>query len=71
MLNSLIIPETDLRKIVLRLPDHLPTTNKHHIEIFRAIENRNPTAAKKAMIVALSEPLKVIQKYVQDKESVK
>jgi hypothetical protein len=35
------------------------------------IENRNPSAAKKAMIVALSEPLKVIQKYVQDKESVK
>lgn len=71
MLNSLIVPETDVRKIVLRLPDHLPTTNKHHIEIFKAIENRNPTAAKKAMIVALSEPLKVIQKYVQDKESVK
>jgi GntR family transcriptional repressor for pyruvate dehydrogenase complex len=71
MLNSLIVPETDVRKIVLRLPDHLPTTNKHHIEIFKAIENRNPTAAKKAMIVALSEPVKVIQKYVQDKESVK
>jgi GntR family transcriptional repressor for pyruvate dehydrogenase complex len=71
MLNSLIVPETDVRKIVLRLPDHLPTTNKHHIEIFKAIENRNPTAAKKAMIVALSEPLKAIQKYVQDKESVK
>lgn len=71
MLNSLIVPETDVRKIVLRLPDHLPTTNKHHIEIFKAIENRNPTAAKKAMIVALSEPLKVIQKYIQDKESVK
>ena len=71
MLNSLIVPETDVRKIVLRLPNHLSTTNKHHIEIFKAIEKHNPTAARKAMIVALSEPLKVIQNYMQEKEIAK
>ena len=71
MLHSLIVPETDVRKIVLRLPNHVSTTNKHHIEIFKAIESHKPTAARKAMIVALSEPLKVIQKYMKDKETTK
>lgn len=68
MLNSLIVPETDVRKIVLRLPHHVKTTNEHHIEIFKAIEKHNPAAARKAMTIALSEPLKVINKYMLDKE---
>jgi GntR family transcriptional repressor for pyruvate dehydrogenase complex len=68
MLNSLIVPETDVRKIVLRLPNHLQTTNKHHIGIFKAIEKHNSAAARKAMIIALSEPLAVMRKYMQDKE---
>jgi GntR family transcriptional repressor for pyruvate dehydrogenase complex len=71
MLNSLIVPETDVRKIVLRLPDHLSTTNKHHFEIFRAIEKHDPGAAKKAMFIALSEPLEVIREYMRDKEILK
>ncbi|MGZ9165963.1 MAG: FadR/GntR family transcriptional regulator [Anaerolineales bacterium] len=71
MLNSLIVPETDVRKIVLRLPDHLSTTNKHHIEIFKAIEKHDPAAAKKAMFIALSEPLEVIREYMRDKEILK
>lgn len=68
MLNSLIVPETDVRKIVLRIPNHLSTTNKHHIGIFKAIEDHNPTAARKAMVIALSEPLKAIQKYIESKD---
>ena len=71
MLNSLIVPETDVRKIVLRLPNHLPTTNQHHIGIFRAIEKHDPAAARKAMIVALSKPLEVIREYMNDKEITK
>jgi len=71
MLNTLIVPETDVRKIVLRLPNHLPTTNKHHIEIFNAIASHDPEAARDAMIIALSEPLNVIQKYMQEKERTK
>jgi len=69
MLNSLIVPETDVRKIVLRLPNHLKTTNDHHIEIFNAIRKHNPIAARKAMTMALSEPLKVIQNYMKEKEA--
>jgi GntR family transcriptional repressor for pyruvate dehydrogenase complex len=71
MLNTLIVPETDVRKIVLRLPNHLSTTNEHHIEIFDAIEKHDPEAARDAMVVALSEPLKVIQNYLQEKEITK
>ena len=68
MLNSLIVPETDVRKIVLRLPNHLPSTNKHHVEIFKAIERHNPAAARKAMMIALSKPLEDIRQYMKIKE---
>ena len=71
MLDSLIVPETDVRKIVLRLPDHLSATNRHHWEIFKAIESHNSTAARKAMIVALSKPLEVIREFIQEEEKTK
>ena len=71
MLNTLIVPETDVRKIILRLPNHLSITNKHHIEIFEAIEKHDPEAARDAMVVALSEPLIVLQKYLHEKEITK
>ncbi len=68
MLNSLIVPETDVRKIVLRLPNHVPTTNEDHIGILNAIKKHNPAAARKAMIIALSRPLEVIREFMEDKE---
>ena len=71
MLNSLIVPETDVRKIVLRLPNHLSTTDRHHWAIFKAIESHNSTAARKAMIVALSKPLDVIRDFMQEEERTK
>ena len=71
MLHSLIVPETDVRKIVLRLPNHLSTTNKDHYAVFHAIEKHNPTAARKAMITALSRPLDVIRDYMKNKEESK
>ena len=67
MLHSLIVPETDVRKIVLRLPNHISTTNKDHYAIFRAIEKHNPVAARKAMVTALSRPLDVIRDYLKEK----
>jgi DNA-binding FadR family transcriptional regulator len=65
MLNSLIVPETDVRKIVLRLPNHVKTTNEDHWRVFRAIEKHNPAAARKAMSSALSRPLEVIRTYLE------
>jgi GntR family transcriptional repressor for pyruvate dehydrogenase complex len=67
MLHSLIVPETDVRKIVLRLPNHISTTNKDHYAIFRAIEKHNPVAARKSMVTALSRPLDVIRDYLKEK----
>jgi GntR family transcriptional repressor for pyruvate dehydrogenase complex len=71
MLHSLIVPETDVRKIVLRLPNHVATTNKDHYAIVHAIEKHNSGAARKAMITALSRPLDVIRDYMSDKEKPK
>lgn len=68
MMHSLIVPETDVRKIVLRLPNHISTTNKDHYAIFHAIEKHNAAAARKAMITALSRALDVIRDYMKDKE---
>lgn len=68
MLNSVIVPETDLRKIVLRLPNHVKTTNDDHLHIFKAIEKHNPAAARKAMTTALSRPLEVVRNYLEDEE---
>lgn len=68
MLRSLIVPETDVRKVILRLPNHLSTTNKNHYAILAAIERHNPTAARKAMITALSQPLDVIREFMKNKE---
>lgn len=70
MLNSLIVPETDVRKIVLRLPNHMQTTNEDHWRVFKAIEKHNPASARKAMVVALSRPLEVVRKYLKDEEQM-
>lgn len=68
MLDSLIVPETDVRKIVLRLPNHMQTTNEDHWRVFKAIEKHNPAAARRAMVIALSRPLEVIRKYLANEE---
>lgn len=68
MLNSLIVPETDVRKIVLRLPNHQAITNADHQKILKAIESHSPVAAKKAMTIALSRPLEVVHEYMKDKD---
>ena len=68
MLHSLIVPETDVRKIILRLPNHIPTTNNDHYAVLHAIEKHNPAAARKAMTTALSRPLDVIRDYMKEKE---
>jgi GntR family transcriptional regulator, transcriptional repressor for pyruvate dehydrogenase complex len=65
MLESLIVPETDVRKIVLRLPDHISAAHYGHECILTAIEDRDPEAARKAMEAALSQPLVEIKNYLQ------
>ena len=63
MLDSIINPETDLRKVIHRLPEHLSVAQSRHIEILKAIEGGNPEAAHQAMVTALEGPLKDIEQF--------
>lgn len=68
MMDSLINPETDMRKIVLRLPNHLPVAHDGHMAIVEAIACRDPDAARQAMINALQKPLDTIRNFLANKE---
>jgi DNA-binding FadR family transcriptional regulator len=66
LLSALIVPETDVRKVVLRLPHHVPATLDGHWRIYEAIKAGDPQAARQAMIDSLSQPFAAIQKFMQD-----
>jgi DNA-binding GntR family transcriptional regulator len=68
-LNALIVPETDVRKVVLRLPQHIPATLEGHWRIYEAIKAGDPQAARQAMIDSLSQPFAAIEKFIQEEES--
>lgn len=57
MLDSIINRETDLRKIILRLPGHFPRTIQGHLKLIEAIESRNPEIARQAMFDSINEAL--------------
>lgn len=69
MMGSLINPETDMRKIVLRLPDHLRVAHGGHSAIVDAIARHDPDAARQAMINALEVPLKILREFIKNQES--
>jgi GntR family transcriptional repressor for pyruvate dehydrogenase complex len=68
MMNFLINPETDMRKIVLRLPDHLQVAHNGHSAITEAIARHDPKAARQAMIKALERPLEILRDYLASQE---
>jgi GntR family transcriptional repressor for pyruvate dehydrogenase complex len=68
MLDTLIVPETDVRKVVLRLPNHIKTTMNGHRRVYEAIKAGDPEAARQAMIDALSEPFAAIEKFMNRKD---
>jgi len=67
MLNAVITPEYDIRKVVLRLPNHQKVTHNDHAEIFNAIADRNPVKAQEAMVTALNRPITAIREFMEDK----
>ncbi len=69
MLSTLIVPETDVRKVVLRLPNHISVALEGHRRIYEAIKAGDPQAARQAMIDALNQPFAVIEKFLQEKLS--
>lgn len=68
MLEAVIIPENDIRKVILRLPNHQMITHRDHTRIFVAIKEHDPDAAREAMFVALKRPLTAIKDFMKDKE---
>jgi GntR family transcriptional regulator, transcriptional repressor for pyruvate dehydrogenase complex len=64
MLSSIISTETDMRGIVLQMPDHFEIANRGHEAIVKAIEARNPEQARQAMISALQDALDAIDVYL-------
>jgi GntR family transcriptional repressor for pyruvate dehydrogenase complex len=68
MLETLINPETDMRKIVLRLPNHLNVAHTGHSAIIEAIARHDPEAARQAMIAALQSPLDAVQSFLTNQE---
>ncbi len=68
MLNAVIVPENDIRKVILRLPNHQGVTHQDHVEVLEAIQKHDPDAAREAMTVALERPLTAIKEYLKSKE---
>lgn len=68
MMDSLINPETDMRKIILRLPHHLRVAHSGHSAIVEAIANHEPEAARQAMINALNISLEELQLYLTEED---
>ncbi len=66
MLDTLIVPETDVRKVLLRLPNHIQRALAGHRRIFEAIKARNAGEARQAMIDALDTPFEVIDQYLDE-----
>lgn len=71
MLDSIISPKYDLRKVILRIPNHNKVTHVDHLRIVDAITNHNPDQANKAMIIALSRPLEAIDDYLNSAKGKK
>lgn len=71
MLGSIISPKQDLRKIILRIPEHNKVTHSDHMRIVEAIIARDPEQAKKAMVIALSRPLDAIEDYLNSEKGKK
>lgn len=65
MLDSIINRETDLRKIILRLPGHFPRTIQGHLKLVEAIESRDPDIARQAMFDSINEALIETDRFMQ------
>jgi GntR family transcriptional repressor for pyruvate dehydrogenase complex len=64
MLDAIINRETDLRKIILRLPAHFPRTIQGHVKVLEAIESRNPELARQRMYESIHEALVEVDKFM-------
>lgn len=66
MLAVIIHPGTDLRHVLHRLPSHPGVAHTRHCRIARAIEDRDPDAAREAMRHALRGTLQDIERVLTE-----
>jgi DNA-binding FadR family transcriptional regulator len=71
LLSTLIVPESDVRKIVLRLHNHIPAMLQGHQRIYAAIKAGDSQTARQAMITALHQPIVAIEALQAEKTSTR
>jgi DNA-binding GntR family transcriptional regulator len=68
MLEAIIEPETDLRNVLHRLPNHLIVAHRQHERILAAIEAGDAAGARQRMTEALQGPAREIARLYEQKE---
>lgn len=66
MLAAIIVPHSDLRHVIHRIPGHREVAHARHARIMRAIETRAPEAARDAMHRALAGTLGDIERLLAE-----
>lgn len=69
MLTTVIDPDTDLRRVLHRLPDHTGIAHRRHVEILDAVARRDAEGAKTAMLRALEGALHDVARGVSDDDN--
>jgi GntR family transcriptional repressor for pyruvate dehydrogenase complex len=67
MLAAIIHPDTDLRRVLHGVPGHLTMAQSRHSRIARAIDQRLPSEARRAMIEALEGTLADIDRLLAER----
>ncbi|MDQ3398417.1 MAG: FadR family transcriptional regulator [Deinococcota bacterium] len=65
MLDTVINPDTDLRKVLHRLPGHPSLAHDRHVRILSAIKKRKPKEARHEMTSALEGALQDISSFLK------
>lgn len=65
MLDAVINPDTDLRKVIHRLSGHPSLAHERHVKIFDAIEEQKPEEARHEMTSALEGALQDVDSFVR------
>ena len=68
MLSTVIDPDTDLRRVLHRMPDHIIVAQRRHAEVLEAIARRDAEGASEAMVRALEGALRDAAREAGDEE---
>lgn len=63
-LERIVNPESDFRRVILRLPDHLPVAHRRHVAIYEAIAARDSQLASTHMYAALAGAVRAVEEWL-------